>query len=282
MTACTWWTTWLGGRSDRVPPGRSSTQLDVREAGAIRSLFAQVRPDAVFHLAAQIDVRVSVDEPGLDADVNVAARSNVLEAARRSVRGCVFSSTGGAIYGEADRSPRPRRRRARRWRPTASRKLCGENYLALSNRLYGTRHVALRYGNVYGPRQDPHGEAGVVAIFFGRAGRRSSRSVFGDGKQTRDYVYVGDVVAANLAASAYDGSVEVFNVGTGSETSVVDLLERCQRAAGTAVTPEHRPARLGELDRSCLDCGLAQRELGWAAAMAMDEGLRGTLAALHP
>jgi UDP-glucose 4-epimerase len=166
--------------------------------------------------------------------------------------------------------------------PYGTSKLCAEHYLSLSNRLYGTRHVALRYGNVYGPRQDPHGEAGVVAIFFGRLTSGQAPVIFGDGLQTRDYVHVADVVAANLAAAAYDGTVEAFNVGTGGETSVVDLLERCQRVAGTAVAPERRPARLGELDRSCLDPSLAARELGWTAAMEMDEGLRGTLLALHP
>ena len=271
-----------GGRRDRIPAAAEFHELDVREAGAIRSLFEQVRPAAVFHLAAQIDVRASVENPRFDADVNVGGTIELIEAARPVGARIVFSSTGGALYGEADTIPSPETTPCAPMAPYGTSKLCAENYLALSNRLYGTRHVALRYGNVYGPRQDPHGEAGVVAIFFGRLVAGQVPLIFGDGKQTRDYVHVADVVAANLAASAYDGSVEAFNVGTSSETSVVDLLERCQRAAGTDVAPEHRPARLGELDRSCLDCGLAQRELGWQAAMAMDEGLRGTLAALHP
>ena len=141
--------------------------------------------------------------------------------------------------------------------PYGISKLCGEHYVELYNRLYGERHVVLRYGNVYGPRQDPHGEAGVVAIFFGKLVEGATPLVFGDGSQTRDYVYVGDVVAANLAALGYGGAHAIFNVGTATETSVLDLLAECQRAAGTDVAPEHRPARLGELARSALDPSLA-------------------------
>jgi UDP-glucose 4-epimerase len=270
------------GRHDRIPAGAEFHELDVRDGESIRGLFEQVRPAAVFHLAAQIDVRASVENPRIDADVNVGGTIELIEAARSVGARIVFSSTGGALYGEADTIPSPETTPCAPMAPYGTSKLCAENYLALSNRLYGTKHVALRYGNVYGPRQDPHGEAGVVAIFFGRLVGGQVPLIFGDGTQTRDYVHVADVVAANLAAASYDGAVEAFNVGTSRETSVVDLLERCQRVAGTSVTPEHRPARLGELDRSCLDCSLAQRELGWAAAMEMDEGLRGTLASLHP
>jgi UDP-glucose 4-epimerase len=142
--------------------------------------------------------------------------------------------------------------------------------------------VVLRYGNVYGPRQDPHGEAGVVAIFFGKLTSGETPLIFGDGRQTRDYVYVGDVVAANMAALAYEGPHHAFNIGTQTETNVIDLLAESQRVAGTDVTPEHRPARLGELDRSCLDIALAGRELGWRPAMPLGEGLAETLRALHP
>jgi len=165
--------------------------------------------------------------------------------------------------------------------PYGVSKLCGEHYVELSNRLYGTSHVILRYGNVYGPRQDPHGEAGVVAIFFGKLGAGETPLVFGDGLQTRDYVYVGDVVRANLAAFGYAGSAETFNIGTGAETNVLELLQACQHAAGTAAAPEHRPARLGELSRSALDCSLAERELGWKAEVGFAEGLQLTLAELR-
>ena len=271
-----------GGRRDRIPADAVFHELDVRDGEAIRALFAEVRPAAVFHLGAQIDVRASVENPRFDADVNVGGTIELIEAARPVGARIVFSSTGGALYGEAEVIPSPETTPCAPMAPYGTSKLCAEQYLALSNRLYGTSHIALRYGNVYGPRQDPHGEAGVVAIFFGRLTGGQVPLIFGDGAQTRDYVHVSDVVAANLAAFAYDGPHAAFNVGTSSETSVVDLLQRCQRAAGTSVTPEHRPARLGELDRSCLDCSLAERELGWKAVMDMDEGLAGTLAALHP
>jgi UDP-glucose 4-epimerase len=161
--------------------------------------------------------------------------------------------------------------------PYGVAKLCGEHNVELYNRLYGTSHVILRYGNVYGPRQDPHGEAGVVAIFFGKLTAGETPLVFGDGSQTRDYVYVGDVVAANLAAFGYGGAQAVFNIGTATETSVNDLLAECQRAAGTDIAPELRPARLGELARSALDPSLAERELGWRAQTPLGDGLAETL-----
>jgi UDP-glucose 4-epimerase len=226
-------------------------------------------------------VRVSVADPGFDADVNVRGTAEVVEAARTTGARVVFSSTGGAIYGEVDTIPSPESTPCAAMAPYGVSKLCGEHYVELSNRLYGTSHVILRYGNVYGPRQDPHGEAGVVAIFFGKLGAGETPLVFGDGLQTRDYVYVGDVVRANLAAFDYAGSAETFNIGTGAETNVLELLQACQHAAGTAAAPEHRPARLGELSRSALDCSLAERELGWKAEVGFAEGLQLTLAELR-
>jgi UDP-glucose 4-epimerase len=257
------------GKRERVPAGAELHEIDIRDAAALRALTSQLRPEAVFHLAAQADVRVSVEDPGRDADVNVRGTAEVLEAARLCGARVVFSSTGGAIYGEVDLLPSPE--------STPCAKLCGEHYLELYNRLYGTRHVVLRYGNVYGPRQDPHGEAGVVAIFFGKLVAGETPLVFGDGSQTRDYVYVGDVVEANLAAFDYAGAARIFNIGTAVETSVNDLLAECQRAAGTDVAPELRPARLGELSRSALDVSLAGRELGWTATTPLGEGLSETL-----
>jgi UDP-glucose 4-epimerase len=271
-----------GGRRDRVPPAADLREIDIRDSAAMRSLFDEVRPQAVFHLAAQADVRVSVDDPLFDADVNVRGTIQVLEAARSCDARVVFSSTGGALYGEAEVIPSPESTPPLAMSPYGISKLCAEQYIGLSNRLYATRHVILRYGNVYGPRQDPHGEAGVVAIFFGRLTEGGTPLIFGDGSQTRDYVYVGDVVAANLAALEYAGSQPAFNIGTQTETNVVDLLAACQEAAGTAVTPEHGPTRLGELDRSCLDCSLAAAELGWRPSVSMAEGLSATLASLHP
>jgi UDP-glucose 4-epimerase len=269
------------GRRERVPEAAGFRQLDIRDGPALRALAEELEPQAVFHLAAQADVRVSVADPGFDADVNVRGTAEVLEAARAVDARVVFSSTGGAIYGEVDVIPSPEPTPCAAMAPYGISKLCGEHYVDLSNRLYGTRHVTLRYGNVYGPRQDPHGEAGVVAIFFGRLVAGERPLIFGDGSQTRDYVYVGDVVRANLAALEYAGSSSVFNVGTEQETSVVELLAACQAAAGTELEPEHRPPRLGELQRSALDCSLAARELGWRAEVAMAEGLAATLESIR-
>jgi UDP-glucose 4-epimerase len=270
------------GKRERVPAGAEFHELDIRRGAELRALAAEFRPDAVFHLAAQADVRVSVDDPGHDADVNVRGTAEVVEAARTAGARVVFSSTGGAIYGDVETIPSPESTPCAAMSPYGVSKLCGEHYVELCNRLYGTNHVVLRYGNVYGPRQDPHGEAGVVAIFFGRLVEGAPPLVFGDGSQTRDYVYVGDVVAANLAAFGYAGTEAVFNIGTGLETSVVDLLAECQRAAGTAVTAERRPPRLGELARSALDPSLAGRELGWRAQTALADGLAATLRSIAP
>jgi len=269
------------GRRERVPAGADLRTIDIRDGAALRALAAEVEPQAWFHLAAQADVRLSVANPGLDADVNVRGTAEVLEAARATGARVVFSSTGGAIYGEVETIPSPESTPCAAMAPYGVSKLCGEHYVELSNRLYGTNHVVLRYGNVYGPRQDPHGEAGVVAIFFGKLSTGETPRVFGDGLQTRDYVYVGDVVRANLAALDYTGPEETFNIGTGTETSVLDLLAACQDAAGTAVSPQHEPARLGELARSALDCRLAARELGWRAEVGFGDGLAATLAAIE-
>ena len=226
------------GRRERVPAGADFRQLDIRDGAAMRALAEEARPDAVFHLAAQADVRVSVGDPGFDADVNVRGTAELLEAARAVGARMVFSSTGGAIYGDVEQIPSPESTPCVPMAPYGTSKLCGEHYVELYNRLYGTDHMILRYGNVYGPRQDPHGEAGVVAIFFGKLAAGETPLVFGDGKQTRDYVYVGDIVSANLAAFAYGGEQGVFNIGTGRETDVLELLAECQRAAGTTIEPE--------------------------------------------
>jgi UDP-glucose 4-epimerase len=228
--------------------------------------------EVCFHLAAQVDVRLAVERPDHDAQVNVLGTVNVLEAARRHGTQVVLASTGGAIYGECDR-PAPEDAPRRPLSPYGVSKLAGEEYLAAYNRLHGTSHASLRYGNVYGPRQDPHGEAGVVAIFFGRLAAGERARIYGDGQQTRDYVYVGDVARATLAAA---GSGDVFNVGSGIETSVVELYELCRRVAGSDLNPEHAEARLGELQRSVLDISHADRVLGWRPEVGLGEGLRRT------
>jgi UDP-glucose 4-epimerase len=227
----------------------------------------------VFHLAAQADVRVSVDRPVEDAEVNVIGTIRVLEAARRHGAQVVFSSTGGAIYGECE-VPAVETAPCEPLSPYGTAKLAAEEYIRAYNRLYGTGHVALRYGNVYGPRQDPHGEAGVVAIFLGALARSEQAYVFGDGLQARDYVYVGDVARATTAALGQEGGV--FNVGTGRDTSVVDLYALCARVAGSDARAEHAPARLGELFRSVLDPELAASELGFRAMVELEDGLQAT------
>jgi UDP-glucose 4-epimerase len=257
------------GKRANVPDGARLVEHDIRQG--LADAFGEARPEVCFHLGAQVDVRVSVDRPSHDASVNVLGTIEVLEAARAAETQVVFSSTGGAIYGECD-GPAPEGSARRPLAPYGVSKLAGEEYLAAFNRLYGTRHVSLRYGNVYGPRQDPHGEAGVVAIFLGKLAAGDSPRIFGDGSQTRDYVYAGDVARATLAAAGQDGGV--FNVGTGSETSVVELYDACRRVAGSSLEAEQAPARLGELQRSVLDPSLAERELGWRAEVPLDEGLR--------
>jgi UDP-glucose 4-epimerase len=253
------------GKRENVPDGAELVVADVREG------LGDARPQVVFHLAAQVDVRVSVERPDHDASVNVLGTVAVLEAARAIGAQVVLSSTGGAIYGECD-GPAPETAERRPLAPYGVSKLAGEEYLAAYNRLYGTGHVSLRYGNVYGPRQDPHGEAGVVAIFLGALARGEAPRIFGDGLQTRDYVYAGDVARATLAAAGQDGGV--FNVGTGEETSVVELWQLCRQVAGSSLEAVEAPARLGELQRSVLDVGLAERELGWRPEVSLEDGLR--------
>jgi UDP-glucose 4-epimerase len=259
------------GKKENVHERADLRVHDIREP--LDELFDEIRPEAVFHLAAQADVRVSVERPDYDAEVNVLGTIRVLEAARPHGAQVVFSSTGGAIYGECAR-PAPETSALEPLSPYGTAKLAAEEYLRMSNRLHGTRHVSLRYGNVYGPRQDPHGEAGVVAIFLGALARGEQARIFGDGLQTRDYVYVGDVARATLSALGHDGGV--FNVGTGEETSVVDLYELCRRTAGSELEAHAAPARLGELQRSVLDPTLAADTLHFRAMVELTDGLQAT------
>jgi UDP-glucose 4-epimerase len=258
------------GLRRNVAPAATLHVADIRDADAV---FDSARPDVVLHLAAQADVRVSVERPDHDAEVNVLGTLRVLEAARRHGAQVVFASTGGAIYGECD-GPATESAPRRPLAPYGTSKLCGEEYLATWNRLYGTAHVSLRFGNVYGPRQEPHGEAGVVAIFMGILRDGGTARIYGDGRQTRDYVYVGDVVRAVLAAIGRDGAV--YNVGTGAETSVLELYDAIQQAAGVRRAAEHAEPRAGELQRSVLDISLAAGELDWAPEHTLADGLRET------
>jgi len=244
---------------------------DIREP--LDDVVDAIQPEAVFHLAAQADVRVSVERPAEDAEINVLGTIRVLEAARRHGAQVIFSSTGGAIYGECE-TPAIETAPCEPLSPYGTAKLAGEEYIRAYNRLYGTIHVALRYGNVYGPRQDPHGEAGVVAIFLGALVRGEQAYIFGDGLQARDYVYVGDVARATIAALGQEGGV--FNVGTGRATSVVELYTLCARVAGSDAQAEHAAARLGELHRSVLDPELAALDLGFRAMVELEDGLQAT------
>jgi UDP-glucose 4-epimerase len=259
---------------------------DIRDAGFVDELVRGQRPELVFHLAAQIDVRVSVSRPRMDADVNVAGTINVLEAARRSaVRRFVFASTGGAIYGEGT-PPLAERGPIRPISPYGQAKHAAEGYCDLYRRLHGVSTINLRLGNVYGPRQDPLGEGGVIAIFCGRLLSGERPVVYGDGRQTRDYVYVGDVADAVLVASASDAH-GAYNVGRGKETTVLELVERLRKLGGelgvpggSSFEPEFAPERQGEIRRSALDPGKARAELGFEAGTALDQGLRRTLHSL--
>lgn len=263
--------------------GAELAELDIRDGAALSRLAGEKRPQAVFHLAAQIDVRKSLADPAFDAAVNVGGTANVLEAARAcECERVVFVSTGGAIYGEGEGQDLPLSEAA----PIAplsaygQSKYAAEGYLALYERLYGLSGISLRLGNVYGPRQDPLGEAGVIAIFCGLLKEGGRPTVYGDGTQTRDYIYVGDVVAAALAAadSRLTGPV---NIGTGRETSVLDLVEALRELGGNEdFEPQLAPPRTGEVQRIALDAGRAEQELGWRAEIDLNEGLRRTLDSL--
>jgi UDP-glucose 4-epimerase len=272
------------GKPEHVPRGATFKRFDVGSAEA-RELVAGGGFDVVCHLAAQIDVRLSVANPVLDAEENILAMVNLLEGARAGgVRRVVFSSSGGVVYGERQ-PPHVETTPKLPISPYGVSKLATEFYLACYRALYGLESVALRYANVYGPRQDPHGEAGVVAIFGSRLRAGRPITVFGDGTQTRDYVYVGDVARANLLAAqavlpAPDGTIDAWgvNIGTGVQTSVTELARTMMLAAGVTVPIEHAPARTGELVASALRIEKAAKVLGWRPEVDLREGLRRTYA----
>jgi UDP-glucose 4-epimerase len=274
-------TGWRENLAGPLAAGVRLHEADVRDPTAMRAILAAARPDAVFHLAARASVTRSVEEPEDDAAVNVGGTVTVLEAARRAGAGrFVYVSTGGALYGETERIPTPEDAPIRPLSPYGTGKWAGELYCDLYARLHGASTVTLRLANVYGPRQDPHGEAGVIAIFCERLRSGAAPTVFGDGRQTRDYVYVGDVAAATVAAA--DARVGgPLNVGTGIEASVLDLVGALRElGGGQGFEPEHAPPRPGEMRRSSLDPGRAARELGWRATTPLRDGLRATLESL--
>jgi UDP-glucose 4-epimerase len=261
--------------------GAELVELDIRDAEAVADAVGRAQPEVIFHLAAQIDVRKSVADPANDSRVNVEGTINVLSAAKaHGVRRLVNTSTGGAIYGEGQIIPAPEEHPVAPESPYGLSKFCAENYCALFTRLHGLSTISLRYGNVYGPRQDPLGEAGVIAIFCGKLLEGGRPQIFGDGKQTRDYVFVGDVVDANLRALGSDAT-GAFNVGRGVQTSVLDIVEVLAGQSDNGFEADHAPARTGEVQHIALDPSRTKAELGWEAQVDLEQGLARTLDSLR-
>jgi UDP-glucose 4-epimerase len=260
------------GRAGRLPPDAAAHKLSVTAPGPLAELISDLRPALVCHLAAQIDVRASVAAPAADAWVNVVGTVNVLEAARAARARVLFCSTGGALYGKEAPIPATEDALPLPESPYGIAKQCAEQYVGLYNRLHGTAHTVLRLSNVYGPRQDPAGESGVVPIFCSRILAGERPTVYGDGRQTRDYVYVRDAVAAFLAV-ADRGRPGTWNIGTGREVSVLDLAGLIAAAAGRPVEPVFASPRPGELQRSALSARRAERDLGWRPATPLADGV---------
>jgi UDP-glucose 4-epimerase len=265
------------GDPARVAGAAELRELDIVDAAALDAVFERVRPQAVFHLAAQASVTVSVKNPARDCAVNVQGTLNVVDAANRLGVPVVFTSTGGALYGDQAPIPTPEQRIPAPLAPYGASKWAAEAYVKTWSLSSGVPHTVCRLGNVYGPRQSPHGEAGVVSIFAHHLYTGKAPKVFGHGKPTRDYIYVSDVVGGLLAAS---GTAGTFNIGTGVETDVITVWNELKQAAGAEIDPQLADLRPGELQRSCLDSSAAKRELGWEAQVALDEGLPMTYSAL--
>jgi UDP-glucose 4-epimerase len=260
-----------------LPPKAIFHALDIRSV-ELAEIFAAERPDAVAHLAAQASVGRSVDDPAFDASVNIAGGINLLDCCRRfGVRRMIYSSSGGAGYGDTDVIPTPEEHPSRPASPYGITKVAMEQYVEVWGALWGIRGVSLRYANVYGPRQNPHGEAGVVAIFCSRVLAGLAPVINGDGLQTRDFVYVDDVAAANLLALERPDVTGPLNIGTGVETSVNGICDALRTAAGSSVEAVHAPPRPGEQRRSCLSPKRAGRALGWCPTVSLQDGLIQTL-----
>ena len=265
-----------GGVRRNVPEAATFYELDIRSPEAA-TLLQDGGFDVLVHHAAQMDVRRSVADPKFDADVNVLGFLNLMEGGRQGgLKKVIFASTGGAIYGDPEYVPQDEQHPLQPSSPYGITKLVTEKYLHFYRLVYGIDYVALRYGNIYGPRQNPHGEAGVVAIFTTRMLAGEQAIVNGDGEQTRDYVFVSDVVRANLAAIGYDGT-GIFNVGTGIETSVNTLFRTIRDLTGADIPEEHREGKPGEQQRSVLSYAHTQDVLGWTPTVDVREGLRQTV-----
>jgi UDP-glucose 4-epimerase len=265
------------GSAAKVAAGAKLCELDIVDRAALERVFEEVQPSAVYHLAAQASVTASVADPARDCAVNVQGTLNVIDAATKLGASVSFTSTGGALYGDEAPLPTSEERIPAPLAPYGASKWAGEAYVNTWSLSSGVPHAVCRLGNVYGPRQSPHGEAGVVAIFSEHLHTGKAPKMFGHGKPTRDYVYVGDVVAALMAANGKRGT---FNIATGVETNVLTLWQVLKEAAGSDVEPQLADLRPGELQRSCLDSSRAERELGWKAQVPIAEGLRQTYEAL--
>ncbi len=268
------------GRRENLNAAAELVEADIRDGEAMTDLVGRVAPEAIFHLAAQIDVRRSAADPGFDAAVNVIGTINMAEAARiAGTPRLVNASTGGAIYGEPEEIPAPESHPNAPEAPYGQSKFAAEGYLDLYRRLHSVSTVSTRFGNVFGPRQDPLGEAGVIAIFCGKLLAGESATIFGDGKQTRDYIYVGDVVSAMLAAGASDLGGP-FNVGTGVQTDLLELAATLRDVSDRPFEVEHAPERPGEVRHIALDASRAREDLGWSAEVDVRSGLERTLGSL--
>jgi UDP-glucose 4-epimerase len=265
------------GTAAKVPAGARFCELDIVDRPALDRVFEEVKPSSVFHLAAQASVTASVADPARDCAVNVQGTLNVVDAATKLGAPVSFTSTGGALYGDDVPMPTDETNIPAPLAPYGASKLAGEAYVKTWSLSSGVPHAVCRLGNVYGPRQSPHGEAGVVAIFSEHLHTGRTPKMFGHGSPTRDYVYVGDVVSALIVANGTRGT---FNVATGVETDVLTLWNVLKQAAGSDIEPTLADLRPGELKRSCLDIALAQRELGWKASVEIADGLSRTYAAL--
>jgi UDP-glucose 4-epimerase len=264
------------GKMENVNPRAKFIKMDIRDQ-AMSSLFREEQFDVVMHHAAQMDVRKSVDDPQFDASVNIVGTINLLENARTfGVKKFTFASTGGAIYGEQDYFPADEEHPLRPLSPYGIAKLAVEKYLFYYNAVFGLQYVALRYANIYGPRQNPHGEAGVIAIFASKMFAGEQPVINGDGKQTRDYTYVGDVVRANMFALEYQKS-GIFNVGTGIETDVSQLFNYLKEFIGAKCVEQHAPAKKGEQFRSVLNYSKIKNILGWEPMVSLEDGLERTV-----
>jgi len=266
----------LTGKKENINPNAVFYEVDITDKKMLESIFKETRPEIVFHAAAQIDVRKSVENPQFDAEVNIIGSINVFElSVRYGVKRIIFSSTGGALYGEPKILPAKEDSPIEPLSPYGVSKFAPEQYLNYFNRLYGIERVILRYGNVYGSRQDPLGEAGVIAIFTGRTLNDLQPVIYGDGNQTRDYIFVEDVVRANILA--IEGKGGIYNIGTGIETSVNDLVKMFSEILNKHIEPVYAPPRKGEVQRIALDTSKAKKELGFTPKFSLEEGLKRTV-----